>query len=251
METPNATEIVLFISCCGAASAEAAIARRPILAISRLKNGCMSNFLRCKDSEAGGIGLSRFERRQKCATTISELTGSPAGFAAPKLSPPDEVSRSIEWIWVAFNGLLAEVVTFNEIFSNRCWPIDFLTTWRQAMNLNPKICICLIALTGVAGLPSPLHAQTAGACLYESKSYSEGASICLRPSLMLSCRLEGARLVWNIVTDQDTIRLCSPPPVSASYGKPARTRVKAAAPLPRPAAVAAKCFQFNGRTYCE
>lgn len=119
------------------------------------------------------------------------------------------------------------------------------------MNLDPKMCSCLIALAGVAGLPSLLHAQTAGACLYESKSYSEGASICLRPSLMLSCRLEGARMVWNIVTDQDTIRLCAPPPVSTSYRKPARMRWKAATPLQRPAAVAAKCFQFNGRTYCE
>ncbi len=119
------------------------------------------------------------------------------------------------------------------------------------MNLNPKMCICLVALTGVTGLPSRLHAQTAGTCLYESKSYSEGATICLRPSLMLSCRLEGARMVWNIVADQDTMRLCSPPPVSTSYRKSPRTRWKAAVSLPRPAAVAAKCFQFNGRTYCE
>ena len=129
-------------------------------------------------------------------------------------------------------------------------PNDYLTTYWQAMNLNPKICICLIALTGVAGLPSLLHAQTA-ACLYESKSYSEGASICLRPSLMLNCRLEGARMVWTIVTDQDTIRFCSPPPVSNSYGKPVRTRLQAATHLPRPAVAAAKCFRFNGRTYCE
>ena len=119
------------------------------------------------------------------------------------------------------------------------------------MNLNPRICIGLIALAGVAGLPSLLHAQTAGACLYESKSYSEGASICLRPSLMLSCRMEGARMVWNIVTDHDIIRLCSPPPVSTSYRKPGRMRLKTAVSLPRPAAAAAKCFQFNGRTYCE
>jgi len=118
------------------------------------------------------------------------------------------------------------------------------------MNLNLKICIRLITLTGVAGLPSLLHAQTAGACLYESKSYSEGASICLRPSLMLNCRLEGARMVWTIVTDQETIRFCSPP-VPKSYGKPVRTRLHAAVRVPRSAVAATKCFQFNGRTYCE
>lgn len=119
------------------------------------------------------------------------------------------------------------------------------------MKFSPKICTGLIALTAVASLPSPVHAQTAGACLYESKSYSEGASICLRPSLMLSCRTEGARMIWTIVTDQDINRLCSAPAVSRFRGRVIRTASRRASPPARPAAAAAKCFQFNGRTYCE
>ena len=125
------------------------------------------------------------------------------------------------------------------------------TTWRPIVNFNRKIRICLIALTATASLPSFLQAQTAGPCLYASKSYSEGASICLRPSLMLSCRAEGARMVWTVVTDQDISRLCSGPVVARFHARSVRTALRRASPPERSTAAAAKCFQFNGRTYCE
>jgi len=72
---------------------------------------------------------------------------------------------------------------------------------------------------------SLLHAETAGVCVYESKSYSEGASISPRRSLMLSCRVEVARMVWTIVADQDTTRLCSSPAVPRFQERLVRSRL--------------------------
>ncbi|MDP1865199.1 MAG: DUF1496 domain-containing protein [Bradyrhizobium sp.] len=127
----------------------------------------------------------------------------------------------------------------------------FLNNLEDVMKVSSHFGGCSIAATLCLASPSLLYAQVADVCVYESKQYSEGASICLRPTLMLSCRLEGTRMVWTIVTDQDTSRLCLPPSVSRHHRKPATKVSKVASPYSRPAAGAAKCFQFNGRTYCE
>lgn len=121
------------------------------------------------------------------------------------------------------------------------------------MKIIPNACAGLIAATVLIGSASLLHAQAAGVCVYESKNYSEGASICPRQSLMLSCRVEGTRMVWTIVADQDTKRLCSSPVVSRFHRRPVRARLHREASPARPAAAAAaaKCFHFNGKTYCE
>jgi len=81
MKNLNAMEIALFVSCCGAASADAGMAQRPIVAFSRLKKCCISNFLWCKDSEAGGSELSRLSNVENVQDlSIGELTGPPAVF---------------------------------------------------------------------------------------------------------------------------------------------------------------------------
>src|ERR1700731_1125449 len=40
-------------------------------------------------------------------------------------------------------------------------------------------------------------------CLYESKTYSEGAFVCVQKSLMLTCTADGDRVSWKPVADKD------------------------------------------------
>ena len=118
------------------------------------------------------------------------------------------------------------------------------------MKFAGRLISCLIALAALTS-QTPLHAQTGGTCVYESKTYSEGASICVHRSLMLNCGSSDARLVWKIVTDQDVVRLCWPQTASRFKARRSRARLKSVVLATPPADGATKCFQFNGRKYCE
>jgi hypothetical protein len=118
------------------------------------------------------------------------------------------------------------------------------------MKCSSRLLCYSIVLTAMLAPQSSLHAQASGVCLYESKSYSEGASICARRSLMFNCSASGGRMVWTIVTDQDMVRLCASQPGSRFHVWRARAVSRNPPPAPM-AADAAKCFQFNGRKYCE
>jgi hypothetical protein len=88
-------------------------------------------------------------------------------------------------------------------------------------------------------------------CLYNSRSFSQGAFICVQRSVMLSCASDGTRAVWKPVADQYLADRC----VAATqftHGKRLVHRARA----PRAQSVAAeqasaKCFMFNGKRYCE
>jgi uncharacterized protein DUF1496 len=122
---------------------------------------------------------------------------------------------------------------------------------RADMKLSRIILACSITLAASFDLSTPLHAQAARVCLYASKTYSEGASVCVGRSLMISCSAAGERMVWTTVADQDTARACAPQAGWRSYTRPVRTSFRRAAPAAQPVANAAKCFNFNGRQYCE
>ena len=90
------------------------------------------------------------------------------------------------------------------------------------------------------------------ACIYQSRSYSEGAYICVQRSLMQTCTSDGGRMVWRIVPDKELGDRCVAP---LTYAEPRRRTVRrthavrhAVAPA-EPAS--AKCFVFNGKRYCE
>jgi hypothetical protein len=95
----------------------------------------------------------------------------------------------------------------------------------------------------------PAHAADP-ACLYQSRSYSEGAFICVQKSLMQACTSDGARLVWRIVADKDIADRCVTPLPSVRKRMVHRTRIarQVAAPVHQNSA---KCFVFNGKRYCE
>ena len=94
-------------------------------------------------------------------------------------------------------------------------------------------------------------AQAAGpTCLYQSRSYSEGAYICVQKSLMQTCASDGA---WRVVMDRELSDRCVAPLTSVGPRRRivhrARVIRRAAAPQAEPAS--AKCFVFNGKRYCE
>lgn len=108
----------------------------------------------------------------------------------------------------------------------------------------------LLSLFGFATLSvaGPAHADSA--CLYQSRSYSEGAFICVQKSLMQACTSDGGRLLWRIVADKDIADRCVTPLPSIRKRMVHRTRIarQVAAPAQPNSA---KCFFFNGKRYCE
>jgi Protein of unknown function (DUF1496) len=109
----------------------------------------------------------------------------------------------------------------------------------------------LLATSAAAQSAPP--AQASPVCLYESKSYTDGALICVYRTLMLSCSYDGGKASWKPVADRALASVCE--------GAAERPRV-AEAPRPRHrhgvrrlerinAALSPKCFSFAGKRYCE
>ena len=112
--------------------------------------------------------------------------------------------------------------------------------------------LALLSLFGCAALAAnPSHAADS-VCVYQSKSYSEGAFICVQKSLMQSCTADGGRLVWRIVADKDIGDRCvSPIPPAESRKRIVRRTRMARQAVPPTQENSAKCFVFNGKRYCE
>ena len=115
----------------------------------------------------------------------------------------------------------------------------------------------IAALMLVAGdraqAQTPSFASSAPVCIYESESYSEGAYLCIRKGLMLGCTAAGGRVNWTVVADRELSNLCGGGDYRARlaprqrYTQRRRPVEAAAAPAP----ASAKCFVFNGKSYCE
>jgi hypothetical protein len=113
--------------------------------------------------------------------------------------------------------------------------------------------LCRLAPAAAATLFLVAPSQAAeSVCVYQSRSYSEGAFICVQRSLMQSCTNEGARMVWKVVADKDIGDRCtSPLPQSEYRRRPFRYSRIARQSAPAAQQGSAKCFVFNGKTYCE
>ena len=107
---------------------------------------------------------------------------------------------------------------------------------------------CSLMASGPAAAQQPIP------CLYGSRTYSEGAFICVQKSLMLSCSSEGARVTWKVVAEKDLSDRCAGPTVTAyapAPRPPSRRAQRVRGAPEAKAAVTAKCFTFNGKRYCE
>jgi hypothetical protein len=89
-------------------------------------------------------------------------------------------------------------------------------------------------------------------CLYESKTYSEGAFVCVQKSLILTCTADGDRVSWKPVADKDINDRCTRPTVQ-HYPERMRPPIHRRHFVHRafPYVENPKCFVFNGREYCE
>ena len=120
-----------------------------------------------------------------------------------------------------------------------------------AIRLNLRLLLLLFAWTTTLCIPSALHAADS-VCRYQSRSYSEGAFICIQKSLMQACTSDGNRLVWRIVADKNIGDRCVTPIPSIEPRKRIVRRTHIARQMVAPAQPeSAKCFFFNGKRYCE
>jgi hypothetical protein len=112
----------------------------------------------------------------------------------------------------------------------------------------------VLSIAALLAAPATARAQGAPVCTYQSETYSDGAYVCAQRALMQQCAVSGASASWKIVTDDRLSRLCLGP-VARRDGarrvaklRPHRRAAAAAAAVVDPNA---KCFQFNGKRYCE
>jgi hypothetical protein len=120
------------------------------------------------------------------------------------------------------------------------------------------VAACFACLGATAAVAQAAPATTASpACVYENKSYSDGALICIYRSLMLSCSQDSGKASWKPVTDTRLTSVCessSAPPRPRVVEAPRRPRHRhyvSRPPVRYQADRSSKCFVFNGKQYCE
>lgn len=118
------------------------------------------------------------------------------------------------------------------------------------MRMSHSLTIALVAWAVLATTAPGRSEPTTPTCVYASKSYSDGAFLCVQKSVALICRSDGGRFAWATVTDKDLADRCT---TAEPYVRPHHARVRTAYRMHRrdPMISAAKCFEFNGKRYCE
>ncbi|CAN5164847.1 hypothetical protein BH10PSE11_BH10PSE11_31680 [soil metagenome] len=90
-------------------------------------------------------------------------------------------------------------------------------------------------------------------CVYNSRNYSEGATVCVQKAMMQTCTLDGAKATWTIVTDEKLSSRCTKPaPRLSTYQQRAIwNRRNIAREITPPTDSSPFCFYTNGKRYCE
>jgi Protein of unknown function (DUF1496) len=113
--------------------------------------------------------------------------------------------------------------------------------------------ICVVCAGAAVAAPEQ-RADASPVCLYNSKSYSDGAYICVQKSLMLTCASDGTHATWKAVLDKDLSERCTAPmtlnypPERREHSHRRHVFLRRVHPV---AEGSAKCFAFNGKQYCE
>jgi hypothetical protein len=126
-------------------------------------------------------------------------------------------------------------------------------TWLGAKMIRHRLsALALLCCGGLVACPG--FAAAGPACLYESRSYSTGAYICVQKSLMLNCSGDGEQATWKLVADRELSERCVAPtaltaaPVPRRHARRDFARRHSIEPARE---VSTKCFNFNGKSYCE
>jgi hypothetical protein len=90
-------------------------------------------------------------------------------------------------------------------------------------------------------------------CVYNSKNYSEGATVCVQKAMMQTCMLDGTKAIWVPVTDAKLSSRCTKPaPRLSKYQRRAIWSRRNIAREVTPATNTSPfCFYTNGKRYCE
>jgi len=119
------------------------------------------------------------------------------------------------------------------------------------MKTSHSVTIALAAFAVLSAATPGQAEQATPTCVYASRSYSDGAFLCVQKSIALICRSDGGRFTWTTVADKDLADRCTAP---VPHVRPRHVRVRTAAYRVHhrdPSISAAKCFDFNGKRYCE
>jgi hypothetical protein len=118
------------------------------------------------------------------------------------------------------------------------------------MTMPRSFTVALAALALFAVTVPGQAEQAASACIYASRSYGDGAVLCVQKSIALICRSDTGRFAWTTVADKDLADRCTAP---EPHMRPHHVRVRTAYRVRHhdPMIDAAKCFVFNGKRYCE
>jgi hypothetical protein len=94
--------------------------------------------------------------------------------------------------------------------------------------------VCLLVFLGLpAAAQTPSVQKTpaessveqkpaAPVCIYSSRNYSEGATVCVQKSLMLKCVSDGTKALWSQVDDKTLSDKCLTPARGTVYQQCAR-----------------------------
>ncbi len=90
-------------------------------------------------------------------------------------------------------------------------------------------------------------------CVYNSKNYSEGASVCVQKAAMQTCTVDNGKAVWVTVTDEKLSSRCTTPaPRLNKYQRAAIwNRRNIAREISPPTDSSPFCFYTNGKRFCE
>lgn len=99
-----------------------------------------------------------------------------------------------------------------------------------------------------------LAAPVALTCVYNSKTYSDGAHVCVNKNLMLTCAADNSKAVWNVATDNDAHDKCARPVVhlTKAQRRAIWQRNNIRRQIMRPTGSPPFCFGFDDSPlYCE
>jgi hypothetical protein len=133
--------------------------------------------------------------------------------------------------------------------------------------MTRALSLCLLLLLGLPaaaqtspGQKPPAEQKTsvepksaALLCVYNSRNYSEGATVCVQKAMMQTCTLDGTKATWTMVTDEKLSSRCTTP--APRLSKDQRRAIWNRRNIAREIAPATDsspfCFYTNGKRYCE
>jgi hypothetical protein len=123
-------------------------------------------------------------------------------------------------------------------------------------------CVLVTLCVPAVAQPSPEQKPAAPApaapvaltCVYNSKTYSDGAHVCVNKNLMLTCAADSSKAVWNVATDNDARDKCARPVVhlTKAQRRALWQRNNIRRQITRPTGSPPFCFGFDDSPlYCE